>query len=102
MICTEILRSFNGFITEVLEKKGRIREEHTIEYYVKYNGFSSRLLAIKVFEGRPPYYRKWIEVYSVVSKLNLGGREFAFTGSILEKELVNCLSKHIFPGSTFF
>ncbi|HIQ24097.1 MAG TPA: DUF1122 domain-containing protein, partial [Pyrodictium delaneyi] len=52
-------------------RKPKIREMYDIE--VLYKG--QHLAYIRLFEGRPPYYRGWVEVYGVNWDLAKGGLE---------------------------
>ncbi|MEN3045798.1 MAG: DUF1122 family protein [Candidatus Hydrothermales bacterium] len=48
--------------------KGRFKEEFNFDVYLIENSKRSFLLSIKYFEGRKPYYRKWIEVFNISEK----------------------------------
>lgn len=71
-------------------RKPRIREMHDFE--VLYQG--RHLAYIRVFEGRPPYYRGWVEVYGVDWGL-------ARTRG-LERALLQALASVMEPGETLF
>jgi len=71
-------------------RKPKIREMHDFE--VLYQG--RHLAYVRVFEGRPPYYRGWVEVYGVDWRL-AGTRG-------LEKALLQAITASMEPGETLF
>jgi hypothetical protein len=73
MICREVF-NIEDFDIKTIEKSGRFPEEKNIEFYIGYRGTWYRLLVIKIFEGRPPFYRKWIEVFSIMSMISFNDK----------------------------
>ena len=49
--------------------RGRFPEERNVEVLLCGGGGCRAVARAKVFHGRPPYYRRWIEVYSVDPRL---------------------------------
>ena len=70
-------------------RKPKIREMYDIEVLHK----GQHLAYIRLFEGRPPYYRGWVEVYGVNWDLAKGG---------LEERLVYAASRILEQGETLF
>jgi hypothetical protein len=102
MICRDVFNSIKIFSINVLEKRGRFPEEKSVEIYLGYRNTWRRLLVVKVFEGRPPFYRKWVEVFSIAPTLSFDEVAFKFAGSDLEKDLIKCLSSLIGAGERLF
>ncbi|GAB6147960.1 DUF1122 family protein [Stetteria hydrogenophila] len=48
--------------------RGRFPEEVNVEALVESSGCREPLFHVKVFSGRPPYYRPWLEVHTVYSR----------------------------------
>ncbi|KSW11678.1 hypothetical protein CF15_02335 [Pyrodictium occultum] len=70
-------------------RKPRIREMHDVEVLAE----NHHLAYIRLFEGRPPYYRGWLEIYGIDwSRARQG---------LLEK-LVEAASGALEPGETLF
>jgi len=102
MLCKEAFESLSEFELKIVRKGGRFPEEKTLEYLVGYSGFYSRLLVIKVFDGRPPFYRRWVEVFSVRPHIIFNSKVYTFIHSGEEKKLIECLSNYISPGERLF
>lgn len=102
MVCTDAFKQIKGFELKINERRGRFPEEKVIEFYIGYRGLWGRLLIVKFFDGRPPFYRRWIEVFSISSQLNLHNTVYTFIESAEEKKLVECLSRYIGPGERLF
>lgn len=83
---------------EVVEKPGRFVEERNFELY----SGGLRLLVVKCFNGRPPFYGRWVEVFNVAKTFQLEGTSLPFAGSDLEKILLKILADELKPGETLF
>jgi Uncharacterized conserved protein len=70
-------------------KKGRFKEEFNIE--LKLGGVD--LCHIKVFTGRPPYYKPWAEVFNMNPKC---------IGSVWELFIYCTLYRYMEPGDTLY
>ena len=101
MICREVF-NIEDFDIKTIEKSGRFPEEKNIEFYIGYRGTWYRLLVIKIFEGRPPFYRKWVEVFSITSTISFNDKVFVFYKTDIEKNLIKCLSNLIGAGERLF
>lgn len=86
---------------KIVRKKGRFREETNYELYLSSEA-GVRLLVVKCFAGRPPYYARWIEVFSVLPEIDLGGRKTLLAGSELETLLLDLLAKELEGGEALF
>jgi len=86
---------------KVVRKKGRFLEEVNYELRLGF-GTGARLLALKCFAGRPPYYAKWVEVFAVLPEIDVEGRKIPFAGSELEALLLDLLARELEGGEALF
>lgn len=100
--CREIFSSLDNIKIEFIVKKGRFPEEKNIEIYLSFRDIWKRLLVIKIFYGRPPYYRRWIELFLINKEINFNGNDFIFINSIYEEKLIECLSMFLKGGESLF
>ncbi len=84
------------FITGKNLRRGRFREERDLEIYVKSDEKEFLPLRMKIFMGRKPYYRQWIELYDISPYLNISKRK-AFFGSELEFKLNRLIHDSLEP-----
>ncbi len=91
--------SVNVFVSE--HSPGRFAEEENLKVVIAEGNISQYLLSMKVFWGRPPYYRPWVELFSIKKQLNLGALG-SFFGSTLEKDLITELANDLPQGSSLF
>jgi hypothetical protein len=54
--------------------RGRFREEENMVLSIIREGVQRDLLHMKIFYGRPPYYRAWIELFNIKNNVELYGR----------------------------
>jgi len=85
----------------VVKRRGRFREEANYELYLG-PGAGARLLVVKCFAGRPPYYARWVEVFAVLPEVEVGGRRTPFAGSELEALLLGLLAERLRGGESLF
>lgn len=97
-----LLPAPRGFSLAVEEKPGRFREEVNIELHLQRCGGGVRLLVVKYFRGRPPYYGRWVEVFAVAERVELCGQRFRFAGSSLERELLRSLAETLGGGDLLY
>jgi len=74
---------------EAVFKRGRFKEEFNVE--VKLG--SAHLCHIKVFTGRPPFYRPWAEVFNLST---------SFVGSPWEEHIYCVLHRFMESGDTLY
>ncbi len=98
----ELLPKPPGFSLAVEEKPGRFKEEVNLELHLQRCGDRARLLVVKYFRGRPPYYGRWAEVFAVVGRAELCGHYFRFAGSNLERELLRSLAETLSGGDLLY
>jgi len=73
-------------------RRGRFPEEVNVDVEACAGGSCARLFSVKAFRGRPPYYRPWVEVHSVLSA------EYA----IVEDAIVALAWESLEPGGRLF
>jgi len=100
--CLNVFSNLEGFETRVVVRKGRFPEEVNYEVYVGSEGIWVRLLAVKVFNGRPPFYRRWIELFHILPEVTIKDLRYVFLNSPQERELIKCLSSQLSDGEKIF
>ncbi|MCS7110919.1 MAG: DUF1122 family protein [Ignisphaera sp.] len=100
--CADAFRDLDEPRVEFVVRSGRFPEERNVELHLSMGGVQRRLLVLKVFYGRPPHYRRWVEVFSIASSLTFNGRVFVFAGSVYEERLIECLSMFLEGGERLF
>lgn len=91
-----------GFIYISKNTKGRFVEEENFKIEFANDEQSQYLLTIKVFWGRPPYYRPWVELFSIKRFVVISNTSIMFFGSPIEKWLIIGLSNKLPSGSSLF
>jgi hypothetical protein len=86
---------------KIVRKKGRFREEANYELYLGTEA-GTPFLVLKCFAGRSPHYARWIEVFSMLPKIDVGGCKILFAGSELETLLLDLLAKELEGGEALF
>ncbi len=82
--------------------RGRFIEEVNLDIYLRAEGSEGFLLYIKVFYGRKPYYKPWVEFFGINESLEVGTRVINYYGSIYEDYLLSFFSRFIGPGEKIF
>lgn len=82
--------------------KGRFLEEENLDIFVKKEELESRLLHIKIFYSRKPYYKPWVEFFSINAQINLEGKIINYFDSIFEYELLSLFSNFLNKGGKIF
>jgi hypothetical protein len=100
--CLNVFNSLEGFETRIVVRKGRFPEEVNYEVYVGRGEAWVRLLAVKMFNGRPPFYRRWVELFHILPEVSFKGLKYVFLNSPQERELVKCLSSRLSGGEKIF
>lgn len=95
--CGSALRLLLAFI-RVVEKPGRFLEETNYELWLS----GSRLMVVKCFNGRPPYYGRWIEIFAVLPEVSAEGRALGFAGSELERRILRLLASGLRGGEVIY
>lgn len=84
-------------------RKGRFREEVNYVVYTTLNGYRWDIAVIKVFYGRPPYYRRWAEIFAINKEFtSSSGETTRFKDSRYEEFILDCVSSLLGPGESIF
>ena len=81
---------------------GRFREEHNIELCYDNEGEEHYLLYMKIFKGRPPAYRPWVEVFSINNDLRIRGKPHTYFDSLLEDTVLRLCTGNMAGGARLF
>ncbi|MEM3407493.1 MAG: DUF1122 family protein [Nitrososphaerota archaeon] len=93
----------NNFIIYAKKiSKGRFLEEENLDLYIKREKLENHLLYVKVFYGRKPYYKPWIEIFGINAQINLGEEIINYFDSIFEYELLSFFSNFLDKGGKIF
>ena len=65
-------------------------------------GKHTRLFSMLVFEGREPYYRAWVEIFSISRVVEIGLETMSFAGSVIEEAVLDALARVLGPGERLF
>jgi len=96
------LRIGNYVLRSSRSSVGRFIEERNYVIVLTYEGEDYELMNLKVFYGREPYYRPWIEVFNIRNTLTVGGRSINYFDSEIEDSVLDILAKAIKPGERLF
>lgn len=101
MFCRQALSSLRVDSVElaVVEKAGRFAEERNFELLLP---SGRRLLVVKCFAGRRPYWGKWVEIFAVAPSFEIEGSTHSFAGSRLERELLQRLAAALGGGDLMY
>ncbi|MEM2343030.1 MAG: DUF1122 family protein [Sulfolobales archaeon] len=103
MLCGEVFNDLKGLLRVGFSvSSGRFLEEENLEVYIAFKDVKKRLLAMKVFHGKPPYYRRWVEVFMIKKELTFNDVVFKFIDSTYERKIIECLSKFLKNGERLF
>ncbi len=81
---------------------GRFADEVNVAISLRCRDAEAPLLVAKVFYGRPPHYRPWVECFDIRDALWLGGERIVFRESAAETAVLTHFSTHLGPGEDLF
>ncbi len=81
---------------------GRFADEVNVAIVLRSRDDEAALLVAKVFYGRKPHYRPWVEWFGIRDGVRLGGERIAFCHSAPEAVLLAHFSAHLGPGEDLF
>jgi len=82
--------------------KGRFREEVNVDIWIKKGDNETNLMFLKVFYGRPPYYKPWVEFFNIKEHVKIGNKTIDYFGSAFEDGLLQFFAQYIGPGENIF
>lgn len=80
--------------------KGRFREEFNVEVVLFRGRLGERLMSLKVFCGRRPYWRPWIEAFNVSPEISSLGAKLA--DSPVEDAILAKLTERLPTGGSLY
>lgn len=100
--CAEVFESLKDFYVRIYLRRGRISEIIYVEYYLMHLGEEKKLFVASFFSGRPPLYKKWIEIFSISPEIRFGKKVYRYIGSPQEEAYLKCISSLLGPGESLF
>ncbi|MEM3832067.1 MAG: DUF1122 family protein [Thermoprotei archaeon] len=82
--------------------KGRFSEEMNLDFYLKKHDQEAFLLSVKVFHGRKPYYRPWIEVFNINNEPKINNEKIVYFNSNLENTMLLTFSHMLENGESIY
>lgn len=82
--------------------RGRFREEVNVDLWLRKNNADVHLMFLKVFYGRPPYYKPWVEFFNINEHVKIKNMEIDYFDSPVETALLQLFAQHIEPGENMF
>uniref|UniRef100_A0A7C5UYF1 DUF1122 domain-containing protein n=1 Tax=Ignisphaera aggregans TaxID=334771 RepID=A0A7C5UYF1_9CREN len=82
-------------------RRGRFAEEVAIDMCIEIDKRSAVILYMKIFTGREPYYRKWIEIFNIMN-IKLDEIEVKFYETPYESWLLDKSSQFLQGGEKLF
>jgi hypothetical protein len=82
--------------------KGRFKEERNLSLTLRYDKNMLNLLKMKVFLGRPPFYKPWVEIFNIQSKIEMGNHYLEYYESKIEMAILEFLSEYLEHGDKLF
>jgi hypothetical protein len=81
---------------------GRFKEEEDLDMHISIDDHETHLLYAKVFTGRKPHYRPWIELFGINTRVILGNETVEYIGSELERALLATFASALTAGENMF
>lgn len=82
--------------------RGRFAEEINVDLLVSHGDHQRFLLCAKVFYGRPPHYRPWVELFGICERMGLGTTVIPYVDSPVEELVLSHFSQALGPGDHIF
>lgn len=79
-------------------RQGRFREEFNIDLHAKRDDHDMNFLYLKVFYGRPPDYRPWVELFGMNNEFTIGDSTIRYFGSPYEDMMLGFFATHLEAG----
>lgn len=83
-------------------EQGRIKDQVYFDLYLKIDEIEKRLMRISVYKGEEPYYKPWVEMFSIKDTLIFNEKRFDYFGSKAEDKLLNIFSSRMGEGGRIF
>lgn len=94
------INNYKLYTKQVL--KGRFCEEVNIDLWLRKDNADVHLMFLKVFYGRPPHYKPWVEFFNINEHVRIENTAIDYFDSLLENTLLQLFAQHIEPGENMF
>lgn len=94
------INKFNIYAKTV--RKGRYSEEINLDIYLRIDQFEQFLLSVKIFHGRKPYYKPWIEIFNINNEINMNNKLLIYFDSNLENTILSFFSQLFEHGENIY
>ncbi len=81
---------------------GRFREEVDLDIFLRKGSNEAHLLFIKIFNGRLPHYKPWIELYHINGRVEVDGNVIQYFDSSFETTLLHFCAQYLQSGESIF
>jgi hypothetical protein len=82
--------------------RARFREEVNLDLYIRSHEANKHLMFVKVFKGRPPYYKPWIELFDIQPEIKIESKIITYFDSPFENGILTFFSEALLPGQNLF
>ena len=82
--------------------QGRFHEEQNLQVNLHNQEFDLQLFQAKVFYGRLPAYRPWVELFNIEAKINLTRSTIDYFDSDFENTAIEHFTRSLEPGARIF
>lgn len=82
--------------------EGRMKGHRYHHIFLRKNDIEKEFSVLGIYEGKAPYYRAWMELFSIEKKVVLGDEIVNHHGSEIESVLIENLSRDIEEGENIF
>ncbi len=83
-------------------RQGRFAEEINADVVIEKGACREDLLHMKIFTGRPPYYRPWIEVFGIAPEPRICGKTIKYFDSPVEDVVLKTVADALEGGERLF
>lgn len=81
---------------------GRFREENDLDLYIKNGTDKAHILYTKIFSGRKPYYKPWIELFGIDKNVSINRTSIPYINSMFEQTLLTIFASALGAGENIF
>lgn len=82
--------------------RARFREEINLDIFLRDRQAKSHLMFVKLFKGRPPHYKPWIEIFDIQREIEIEAKTVTYFDSQIENTILRFFSGALRPGQNLF
>ena len=82
--------------------RARFREEVNLDLYIRDQEKNNHLMYVKLFKGRPPHYKPWIELFDIQPEIKMKSKIVSYFNSLIEQGILTFFSEALLPGQNLF